>query len=511
MTFARTCLLRGAMASALVLGCASLAAPTARADEPAPPQAPPPQAPPPQALPPTWTAEQLRELVGPIALYPDVILASLLPATNFPLDVVSAARWVEAQGGQPTEAPQEEPWDASVKAMVQFPDVLQWMSANLEWLEQMGTAVCYQQADVLQAIQEFRRAARAAGNLATDAHQTIVEQRPEEAPPTAPTVLVIEPSRPEIVYVPSYDPYQVVRPWSAGASWPLLDFGFGFHVGSYGPWCWHDLRWGWWSGSAYLGWGLYMSDAYYYWGRPRPSGWYAGPYRPQPWRAPYRTTSWRYPPRTIRPPTRHSGHSGGVYAPRTASSVVRPPTDPRPTTRPFVRTYRAPGGATIVPTGVPSLRSAPTQRTLPLPTPSVRTGPWPGTTPTVRTLPRTTPAPRTLPPTPTLQTPYTRTPNPVTYPPIVGPSARGWSVRGNGSLTPSIRTTPLPTSQPRVLLTPQPRFLPTAPLPGPIRSGSPFPNGSTRGMSDRGRSSLGPPTPPPPPPPPLRAPGKGHR
>ncbi len=489
MTFVRSRLVRSAFLGALAVLGVTLLAPPSRADEPAP-----------DAPLPTWTPEQLRELVGPIALYPDVVLASLLPATNFPLDVVSASRWVESQGDQPTAAPDDQPWDASVKALVQFPDVLQWMNTNLQWLEQMGAAVTYQQADVLRAIQDFRRAARAAGNLASDEHLTIGERREAEAPATAPTVIVIESTRPEIVYVPVYDPYVIVRPWFVRPVRPLLSFGIGFNVGFGGAWAWHDLRWGWWSGSAYQGWGIYVGDSYYYSRLPRPSAWYVGPYRPQPWRAPYRTSSWRYPPRAIRPTTAFSTRSGTAYRSGTGSYVLRPPVDPRPTPRAGVRAVRAPTGSTVTPAPDATFARTRMTRTLPPPSPTVRTSPWSGSTPSDFRAPSTSPRIRTLP-----------TPSPtgsrVVMPPV-GPSARPWSVRGNGSLAPKPVVT-APTPQAHTLPPPKPRYIRPAPLPTPFRVPTTPTQGApriTRRSGDRGRSSLFTPPPPPesptPPPPP---------
>src|SRR5262245_23901533 len=110
----------------------------ALADDPAPPPPPAPipmpgEAPKP-AAPSLYTAAQLKELVGPVALYPDVVLANLLPATTVPTDVLAAARYVEQQGGKTAAVPPGTTWDQSVQALLQFPDVLRWMSENLDWL-----------------------------------------------------------------------------------------------------------------------------------------------------------------------------------------------------------------------------------------------------------------------------------------------------------------------------------------------------------------------------------------
>src|SRR5262245_36016925 len=173
------------IASALTIGGAVAIGVRASADDrPIPPAPPPPPSPlgapeeppillgdsptapvqPPAGAPnnaPRFSREQLLQLVGPVALYPDPVLASLLPATTFPMEVVAAARWVRENGPEAKPSPETlQAWDMSVQGLVQFPDVLLWLDQNLPWLEQMGTAVANQQAEVLNAIQEFRRKAK---------------------------------------------------------------------------------------------------------------------------------------------------------------------------------------------------------------------------------------------------------------------------------------------------------------------------------------------------------------
>jgi hypothetical protein len=201
---------------------------------------------PPADAAPRFTRAQLVDLVGPVALYPDPVLASLLPATAFPLDVVAAARWLRENGADATPSPEQlEAWDPSVAGLVQFPDVLLWLDENLPWLEQMGVAVANQQGEVMEAIQEYRRKAREAGNLRSDEHQSVVVQTVPEQPQVQ--VIVIEPASPSIVYIPYYDPYAVIYPvWGApyyGFRWSL-----GFTFGSWGPWCHYGLTWGWYDG-----------------------------------------------------------------------------------------------------------------------------------------------------------------------------------------------------------------------------------------------------------------------
>ena len=155
-----------------------------------------------------YSPKELEEIVGPVALYPDVVLSSLLPASTAPIDVVQAARYVKAQGGEVKEVPDGVSWDDSVKGLMQFPDVLQWMSENLDWLEQLGYAVAVQEDDVLEAIQQFRRETEEAGNLKSDDHQN-VEVSNEN-------IITIEPTDPEVVYVPQYEPAVVVQPYVGG-------------------------------------------------------------------------------------------------------------------------------------------------------------------------------------------------------------------------------------------------------------------------------------------------------
>ena len=199
---------------------------------------------------PRLTQEQLLELVGPIALYPDVVLASLLAATGRPLDVIAAARHVRASDRLPhagvagpvaLTVPEGMTWDASVIAMLQFPDVLTWLDENLGWFEQLGDAMATEEAEVLAAIQEFRRRARDAGRLTTDAHIRVFDERAPEQPQH--TVIVIEPARPEIVFVPIYDPIRVLQTVYVGYASPFT-WSPGFSCAGGSAWAWHSIGWG---------------------------------------------------------------------------------------------------------------------------------------------------------------------------------------------------------------------------------------------------------------------------
>jgi hypothetical protein len=183
------------------------------------------------------SAADLETLVGPVALYPDEVLSSVLPATTYATDVVQAARWLEQQGGKAAELPADVTWDGSVQALVQFPDVLAWMNENLEWVKQMGYAVSTQQADVLAAVQSYRKKAQEAGNLTSDEHMAVSTE--EAAGGGDAEVIVIESTDPSVVYVPTYDPVAVVQP-----GYGAWGFGVGVAVGAAGAWAWHQIAWG---------------------------------------------------------------------------------------------------------------------------------------------------------------------------------------------------------------------------------------------------------------------------
>jgi hypothetical protein len=146
------------------------------------------------------TAEDLRELVGPIALYPDDLVAIVLPASTYPLQVVQAARFLEDRKRDSSLKPNED-WDDSVVALLNYPEIIKLMNDDLDWTYDLGTAVLNQRADVLAAVQDFRDEAYAAGNLKSDERQTVA--RTDDA-------IEIKPANPQVIYVPYYEPEQVV-------------------------------------------------------------------------------------------------------------------------------------------------------------------------------------------------------------------------------------------------------------------------------------------------------------
>ena len=206
---------------------------------------------PPQAA--QQSQEQLQQLVAPIALYPDALVAQILPAASYPEQIVEAVKWMDThkgvQGDQLAKEVDAQPWDESVKALTQFPAVLANMKQNLAWTSELGDAYVNQQQDVSQAIQTMRQRAKQAGNL---------KDNPQEKVKTQGKTIVIEPSAPDVVYVPEYDPWlaygtplAVFPGWYPypGLFWdgPGIGFGAGFGVGlfaGYG-WGWHHWDFDW--------------------------------------------------------------------------------------------------------------------------------------------------------------------------------------------------------------------------------------------------------------------------
>ena len=142
----------------------------------------------------------LEELVAPIALYPDDVLGIILPASTFPLDIVRAARFLDELEQDPTLEP-DESWDESVIALLNYPEVLRMMDEDLDWTWALGEAVLTDEEAVLAAAQDFRRLALAAGNLPSDDKQVVTETE---------GVIEIAPTDPEVVYIPVYEPREVV-------------------------------------------------------------------------------------------------------------------------------------------------------------------------------------------------------------------------------------------------------------------------------------------------------------
>ena len=211
---------------------------------------------PPQLLSP----EQLDNLVAPVALYPDQLLSQVLAASTYPLEIVEAQQWLQRngnlQGSQLMDAAKQQNWDASVQAMVAFPDAMALLTRDVQWTTALGNAFLAQQADVMNAIQEMRARAQNNGRLVNTPQQTITTQAQDGQ-----SAIAIQPANPQVMYVPSYNPEYVWGPPAAGY-YPQLGYpsnslgvwfgravniasyfaGFAGLLGGFGGWGW-ALNW----------------------------------------------------------------------------------------------------------------------------------------------------------------------------------------------------------------------------------------------------------------------------
>lgn len=180
-------------------------------------QTPPPQTPAPSGVPAPQgeqilSSAQLDALVAPIALYPDTLLAQVLMASTYPLEVVQADRWLAAnkklKGDALKTAAEQQPWDVSVKSLVATPSVLEMMSKNLDWTQKLGDTVLAQQPDLMDGVQRMRTRAYDAKKLSSGTQQTVTVRQESSK-----QAILIESARPDTVYVPYYDPAVVYGSW----------------------------------------------------------------------------------------------------------------------------------------------------------------------------------------------------------------------------------------------------------------------------------------------------------
>ncbi len=247
---------------------------------PPPPQAPPPAPPNSQPAPTEPTVvplgpDQLDNLVAPIALYPDPLLGQVLAASTYPLELVEAQQWLQQnpnlKGLELINAAKQQNWDPSVQAMVAFPDVLAMLNRDISWTTNLGNAYLAQQNDVMDAVQRMRQRAQQNGRLASSPQQTVTTQTQNGQ-----SAIVIEPTNPQVIYVPAYDPMYIWGPpiWGVYPPlwYPALSFGFGFGPGifmssffpgfgfGYGLGGW-ALGWGW--GLGWFGHSLFVNNFFF--------------------------------------------------------------------------------------------------------------------------------------------------------------------------------------------------------------------------------------------------------
>ncbi len=219
------------------------------------------------------SAEQLEQLVAPIALYPDALVAQILAGSTYPTQIVEADRWMQQnanlKGEDLAKAVDTQPWDESVKALTQFPSVLDNMSKNLTWTSALGDAYFNQQQDVMTAVQDLRRKAKDAGNLKTTKEQTVTTQGSGGQ-----TTIVVQPANPQVVYVPTYNPTVVygtpvpAYPGYSGAdvaAAAVISFGVGMMVGAAingggcCGWGWNSWNCNWHGGTVVYNRNVYVS------------------------------------------------------------------------------------------------------------------------------------------------------------------------------------------------------------------------------------------------------------
>ena len=202
--------------------------------------------PPPMAAYQSLPAAQLDQLLGPIALYPDPLIAEILPAATLPTQVVLANRFIIG-GGDPNQLGQQ-PWDASVQAVARYPNVLKFMDDNLNWTAQVGQAFLNQQPEVMNSIQRLRGTAAKLGNLPSTPQQQVI---------TDGSSIEIVPADPQVIYVPVYQPSEVYFDAYYGS--PYITFGVGY---PFGIWMGYDCDW---AGGNLIFWGN---------GHRRPDNWW---------------------------------------------------------------------------------------------------------------------------------------------------------------------------------------------------------------------------------------------
>ncbi|HUB82237.1 MAG TPA: DUF3300 domain-containing protein [Bryobacteraceae bacterium] len=228
-------------------------------------------APPPAAQSQNLPPDQLENLVAPIALYPDPLLGQVLAASTYPVELVEAQQWLQANsnlhGQQLVDAAKQQNWDASVQAMVAMPDVLSKLTQDIHWTTDLGNAFLAQPSDVMAAVQRLRSRAEANGKLQSNQQENVTTENQDGQ-----QAIEIQPANPDMLYVPNYDPAYVWGPPVWGEYPPLYYpyYGFGWYpginiglcFGGWGGWGWGGWGWGW--GPNWFGGGLFINAGFFH-------------------------------------------------------------------------------------------------------------------------------------------------------------------------------------------------------------------------------------------------------
>ena len=206
-----------------------------------------------------FSRAQLDQMLAPIALYPDSLLAQILMAATYPDQAAEADHWVkdhpDLKGDALNTALDQMNWDLSIKALVPFPQVLAMMDEHIDWTTKLGQAFLAQQKEVMGEIQLMRQKAYAAGNLKSTPQQKVVASGED---------IEIEPAEPDVVYVPYYDPWEIYGAWWwpdyppfawYPFGWPYITvglFGFGWGIGVSPFWGWGWGYWDWGGRNCYI-------------------------------------------------------------------------------------------------------------------------------------------------------------------------------------------------------------------------------------------------------------------
>ena len=322
------------------------------------------------------TPQQLDQLLAPIALYPDSLLAQITTASTNPQEILDVDNWLANNpgltGDQLDSAAQQQGFDPAFLALVHFPDVLQMMAENIDDYAAIGQAVSTDQAAVSASIQRLRAQAYAAGSLQSTPQQTVVVQQAPQP------IYVIQPANPQVVYVPQYNPAVVYAPPapSTGAvvATSLITFGVGMGIGaliaSNQPWGWNSWGWNWagrtinYNRNPWGGWhGGYRPPNPWY--RPRPIEWHNKPGYGGNWH--YRPPNYRPPvpvnrPRPVQPGRGNRPVFSQPRRPTNPPQQNRPGNSRPPTTIHPVQPPRPAPTRPSRPNSPPSRPSTPTQR-----------------------------------------------------------------------------------------------------------------------------------------------------
>ncbi len=217
---------------------------------------------------PHLSPQDLSNLVAPIALYPDMLLSEVLAASTYPAEITQAQQWMQSnpglRGQQLVEAAKQQNWDPSVQALVAFPDVMNMLTRDIQWTTDLGNAFLAQQADVMDAIQRLRASARDNGRLANTPQQRVTYEQANGQ-----NAIVIQPTDPQVIYPPVYNPVYVWGPPVYGVypplGYPAVGYGISYAVGTFLGAMFSGLLsfggWGW--GLSWLSHGIFLNGLFF--------------------------------------------------------------------------------------------------------------------------------------------------------------------------------------------------------------------------------------------------------